>query len=338
MKSNISYEQQTQDFSTFGDKLLQHTDTLFSIQQNRVFKPITIQLAPTESCDSNCSFCSVAGRDITQKIPFEKIKKGLQEFKVLGAKALEITGGGNPLLYRDGEYTIEDVICFAYSIGYKIGVITNSANLSKYISPACAEYISWVRISLIKLDEGLGIEDYNFNPLPEVKIGLSYIIYEKTTSDTIKKIAQLVEMHPSIKFVRVAADCLTEDSLKIKEDWGDIIETLDNYKKFFIKEINDNFHPYSQGCWVGMIRPYWVWNGVYICTSHVLKHRNYDETFKLCDCDNILTTWNAMNGRFAAGGNPYDIDISKECWHCYYYSNNKILSSVIREMPDKEFV
>lgn len=56
-KTNIVNEQHfdlTQKYSTWGDKLLQHADVLNSIQNDGVFKPITIQLAPTEGCDSDC--------------------------------------------------------------------------------------------------------------------------------------------------------------------------------------------------------------------------------------------------------------------------------------------
>ena len=88
---------------------------------------------------------------------------------------------------------------------------------------------------------------------------------------------------------------------------------------------------------LGMIRPYWVWNGVYICTSHVLKHRGYHDSWKLCDHDQIKEAWDKMNKRFADGQNPYDIDINSKCWHCYYFNNNKLLNTVINEMPDKNF-
>ena len=44
-----------------------------------------------------------------------------------------------------------------------------------------------------------------------------------------------------------------------------------------------------------------------------------------------------MNQRFQAGQNPYDIDIQKECWHCYYYNNNRLLSDVVTELPDRNF-
>ena len=50
----LSHEELTQKYSTWGDKLLQHTDVLHSMQVNKIIKPITIQLAPIEACDSDC--------------------------------------------------------------------------------------------------------------------------------------------------------------------------------------------------------------------------------------------------------------------------------------------
>ena len=100
-KKDLSHEELTQVYSTWGDKLLQHTDVLDSIQSKKKFKPITIQLAPLEACDSDCPFCSVAGRPLKSYIPFKDIKQILTDFKTLGAKSVEITGGGNPMLYRD---------------------------------------------------------------------------------------------------------------------------------------------------------------------------------------------------------------------------------------------
>jgi len=80
---DLSHEELTQVYSTWGDKLLQHTDVLDSIQSKKKFKPITIQLAPLEACDSDCPFCSVAGRPLKSYIPFKDIKQILTDFKTL---------------------------------------------------------------------------------------------------------------------------------------------------------------------------------------------------------------------------------------------------------------
>ena len=133
------HESLTEQYSTWGDKLLQHTDVLYSIQEQKKFKPITIQLAPCEVCDSDCPFCSVAGRPLKSYIPFEKIVKLLNDFKSLGAKSIEITGGGNPMLYRDRETgeNINDIICYAGSLDYDIGLITNSHDLKRLTPSFC---------------------------------------------------------------------------------------------------------------------------------------------------------------------------------------------------------
>jgi hypothetical protein len=271
------------------------------------------------------------------KIPFDKIVQGLKDFRELGAKAVEITGGGNPLIYRDGSKTINDIVDVAYDLGYEIGIITNSENLQRFLQPDRNPKIKWIRISLAKLDEGKVPDDYNFDGFDIQKLALSYIIHDGTTVATIENIARIVERFPEIKFVRIAPDCLTDDSLTIKEKWGDVIAAVDKYNAFFIKEINDNYAPYEGGCWVGLIRPYWIASGIYICTSHVLINRTYSDTWKLCEVDDIKAAWERMNERFRQGLPPYEIDINKECWHCYYYNNNKILHSVIVELPDKNF-
>ena len=82
----MNYEEKTQKYATWGDKYLQHTDVLYSIQYEDTFKPINVQLCLCEICDSDCPFCSVAGRPLKSYIPFEKVQKLLLDFWKLGAK------------------------------------------------------------------------------------------------------------------------------------------------------------------------------------------------------------------------------------------------------------
>ena len=89
-----------------------------------------------------------------------KIKKILDDFKFLGAKSVEITGGGEPMLYRDRETNedINSIIEYAYKLGYEIGMITNTGKLNKLKKENFSK-LKWLRISLIKLDEGFNPED-----------------------------------------------------------------------------------------------------------------------------------------------------------------------------------
>lgn len=331
----MNNKQLTQHYSTWGDKLLQHTDVLWHLQQNDAFRPITVQLAPTETCDSDCPFCSVGNRP-SGRIPFDKIMLGLKTFKALGAKSIEITGGGNPLLYRDGDKKISDVVLEASKIGYAIGIITNSERPATWLTSDAIAACKWIRVSLAKLDEGLNADGFDFAGC-EDRIGLSYIFHSASRFDILHEIKKLLDRWPSLKFVRLAPDCTTDDALEIEERLGEAVKAIDPDGKCFIKDIGDNYHPYPHGCWVGGLRPYWTSTGIYICTSHVLKTRRYEPEWRLCSTvEEILMTWVKMHERLRDGQPPYDIDISK-CWHCYYYNNNALLHKIRTPLPDKEF-
>jgi len=325
-----SFEKQTQFYSTFGDKLLQHTDVLNSIQNEKKFKPITVQLVPTEVCDLKCSYCSVKNRNKKGYIPFDTIKQGLYDFSFMGAKALEITGGGNPLLYPE----INEIINYAYKLGFDIGIITNSVEPKKYLSEKSIGQLKWIRVSLSALDVDGDIK-IDLAKIPKEKLGLSYIINSKTTEEIIKEISDISSFY-DVKFVRLAPDCLGDDALDIKTKWDDVIKKYNTDNKIFLKEINDNYFAYPDACYVGLIRPYWTHSGVYICSSHVLKTQNYEENWKLCDIKNVFKFYTECNERYKNNEAPYSIDISK-CYHCYYFNNNKLLHSVATEMPDRNF-
>jgi hypothetical protein len=360
-------QSKTQKYGSWGDKLLQHTDVLYNIQKLKTFKPINVQLAPCEICDSDCPFCSVAGRPLKSFLPFEKIEKLFKDFKYLGAKSIEITGGGNPLLYRDGKKTINDIVRLAGEMGFNVGIITNTEKLERHLSPDVYKYLNWVRVSLIKLDEGKNPEDYDFGSFPKEKLGVSYIIYSSTggvpdelsrtnkpyvgtTKETIERIAKLVELHPEIKFVRIAGNCLIKgNNAEVREQYKDVLAAIDKYDKFFIKDIGDDDGPFDDGCYVGAIRPYIAPHPdggdyqVYTCTSYVLNHRTYDLDYSLGSVDDVISIWMNMSKSYSKNGYPYEVKGNKggswcsTCKYCFYKFNNKVLHTVAQEMPDKDF-
>ena len=329
-----NYEEMTQKYSTFGSKLLQHCDVLDSIQREYIWKPITVQLSLTSACGFRCSFCSVQNRPQGVNIPIKTVKKSLLDFKELGAKALEITGGGEPLLYEK----VNEVIEFADTLKYDIGVISSYPEPKTKIQKRNLEIIKWLRVSLNGLDENLRPEHYNFHNIPKGKLAFSYIINDRTNNQVLNNIYELVQNYPEVKFVRIAGDCLSGKNLKrIKRKWGKKIERINQSGKFFVKEINNNYLPFKKFCGVGAVRPYCVEDGkIYICTSHVLKNRTYDKNYIIGDMNNVKEMYALMNIKRLIGEPPYDINV-KKCFHCFYYNNNKILYEITRQIPDKNF-
>ena len=367
----MSYEEKTQKYSTWGDKYLQHTDVLYSIQYEDKFKPINVQLSLCEICDSDCPFCSVAARPLKSYIPWPKLVKMMEDFKTLGAKAVEITGGGNPMLYRDKEHkkNITDVVELCGQLGFDVGIITNSENIERHLDKRAFKWLNWIRISLIKLDEGKNPEDYDFGSFPRDKIGLSYIIYDGTggvpdelsrtkkpyigtTKESIQKIARLIELNPEVKFCRVAGNALVDGyQTEIQNKWRPVIEEIDSLSKFFIKDIWDATRPFEEGCYVGLTRPYIAPHPdggdyqVYMCTSHVLEDRTYKLEFSLGSIDNVIKIWDNANLNYSMNGYPYEVRDNKgKCWDkacgtCLYYNNNRLLHTVAQRMDldDRNF-
>jgi molybdenum cofactor biosynthesis enzyme MoaA len=131
-------------------KLLRHLGRLQSFKDG-VIRPIQIQMAPTELCDEDCSFCSMANRIEQRFLPFTEIEVAIRAFVGLGAKSLELTGGST-MLYRDPDTrrTITDVIELSTDLGLKVGIITNSTDLRR-IAAGAADRLDWVRVSLPKM-------------------------------------------------------------------------------------------------------------------------------------------------------------------------------------------
>jgi hypothetical protein len=326
------YKKETQEHSSFGDKLLQHCEVLDSIQKG-TWKPITFQLSPIGKCDFNCPMCSVSNRDKTLELPFNQIKKALKDFRELGAKSVEITGGGNPLLYNK----INEVINLAYDLGYDIGVISNSINPGKYLTKKSADQLKWFRSSLSAFYFNKKAK-YDFSIIPEGKLSLSYIIIDTTTKDDLESIVGVIKQRPDVKFVRLAPNCLDKELIhNYKEKWDDVIKEIDPDNKFFFKEVDSAYLPYPDFCGVGMVRPYVVEDGnIYACSSFLLRKRKYEDQYIIGHITDIEGMYRVCNERQKKYGYPYDVPI-KDCYHCMLPNNNKLLHTVVREMDDKNF-
>lgn len=363
-RENKTHKYLSEVYTTWGHaKLLQHTDVLYAMQKERRFAPIQVQLCPTEACSSDCPFCAVGYRPYKTSMPWEALEKCLRDFRSLGAKSVEITGGGEPLLYKRDGRTINDIIRLSSELGFDIGLITNSSSLEK-VDRSLHDSLSWVRVSLIKLDEGKEPEDYDFCGLPASKLGFSYIVYDEssgcrtgkgyegTSTRTFDKIARLVEMNPGIKFVRVAGNSLiTGYNQETKEKYKGVLEAVDRYSKFFIKDIGVNDFPYDLGCYVGMIRPYIAPQPsgegsyqAYICNSHVLfSGQRYNMDFSLCNVEDVVESYARLNENYRKHGYPYEVrgnggkNWRSTCKLCFYQPNNELLHSVVSEIPDKNF-
>ena len=84
-------------YTSTQNKLLHNLDRLKEMQKG-YFRPISIQLAPTNKCNLNCVMCSVANRDKSDELSLEQSIQVLTDFKTLGAKTVEFSLRGDEII------------------------------------------------------------------------------------------------------------------------------------------------------------------------------------------------------------------------------------------------
>ena len=148
-ESNLSVQSFTSASTDLPVKILQDMDLLHSILARGQISPRHIQLIITNKCNlaqskaHKCQWCSCDREDRSKALTYAAIEALLTEAKQLGCQAITITGGGEPLMHPD----FAKIIDLAYSLGIKIGLVTNGWLLYRY-PPELFDKITWARISL----------------------------------------------------------------------------------------------------------------------------------------------------------------------------------------------
>jgi len=129
-------------------KLMYHTDKINEFLNNGYTTPVMWELDLTYNCNHNCIGCydfGAGGRISNVKnLDLKTVKNHIDQIYDLGAKSICLTGGGEPLLYKD----ITDIIIYIKNKGLDVSLTTNGSLLNKNNIPIILENCTWVRISL----------------------------------------------------------------------------------------------------------------------------------------------------------------------------------------------
>lgn len=214
--------------------------------------PFTVLVAPTNKCNLKCKFCGVSNRDKDTEIDLTVLKNILDR---LGNVSIQLTGGGEPLMYKNIDALID--LCSKYN---GLGMITNGTLIHR-IKDRIKNF-QWLRISINSLiDDGRHIE---FDLIPaSVKYGLTYCIHNNSPTDFMDRINKL---NTNAKYIRLV------------KDYHDKIEktfTINNDKIHYIKESESSN---TDGlCHLGSIRPIILPNGkLYPCCYLSLEGNNLE--------------------------------------------------------------
>lgn len=162
------------EFTSTSSKLPWHRDIIDGLHNNKGVPKVS-GIFVTDTCQHKCSFCSTANRG-QAALTMRQIETYVDQLIPLGLKAVILSGGGNPILYKDKE-SGADFNALATMLnkkGLQLGLISNGLkNMVKYpdgrtswktVRPDVLDMLTWVRISLSAWDHGEEVEIPDINP------------------------------------------------------------------------------------------------------------------------------------------------------------------------------
>lgn len=174
------------EFTSTGSKIPWHRDVIDGLHEGRGVPKVS-GIFVTDICQHKCSFCSTANRakDI---LPLAHISRYLDQLVPLGLKAVILSGGGNPILWKDGANDFNDLVAHIHDRGLQIGLITNGLKGMieypggrkswKTVTPETLDMLTWLRISLSAWDHGEEVEIPDVNP-ELTALGGSWVYHDK---------------------------------------------------------------------------------------------------------------------------------------------------------------
>lgn len=156
----------TDTFTSTGHKFFAHQEAMSNLRNGKG-QPIVTHVMLTDVCNHKCAFCSVQAR-AGDSLPFDDVLVYLDTLVKYGLRAVILSGGGNPILYkckktRRGFSSMVDAI---HERGLEIGLITNGSSMRSFdgshgsmrrtswmtVPPRTLDKLTWVRISMSGLD------------------------------------------------------------------------------------------------------------------------------------------------------------------------------------------
>jgi len=302
-------------------KILYNTEVLNNVKQNKRINPITVDINPTGYCNGGCQFCTQANMPRVN-IDYELAKKGLRMYKEAGAVGLEITGGGEPMMYPQ----INELINYGKSLGYSIGMITNGTLIDKNLKKESMDKLTWLRVSLNPIyHKGLS--------LPKLPItykgtyGANFVWEDGMNNDTLGWVKDTLN-NSNFKYIKITPDVL---SPKTNEMFNWLENELSNINLpiFVGGRTTFNSNDVSEHCYAGNLKPHINQDGkIYRCSCASWEFKKYPAYNVMADLH---------DDDFKVPVIPDNFDTS-QCNVCHYNDLNGLIHLLLNGLDHGEFI
>jgi organic radical activating enzyme len=293
-------------------KLFYHQKHLEKMRRGKIVAPIHVSIFPTIKCQLACPYCCCRNEKKDQpELSIEDFTTAINTLNKYGTKAIEFSGGGEPLLWTHFVEGIKQ----AYSKGFKLSLITNGLALDT-IPQMILSRFSWIRVSVYSMEQ---LRKVNFSHIPkEVPVSLSWIVSEGINIKELHDFAKEKNLKVRIAIPQPATFELEKVGMGITEQYGEPF--------FFSQKPRGN----PAGCYMAWVRAAIDWEGFFLpCPAIMINHGEILGTFRLCHAVD-LEQWLRMN-------RPKDLGFNCKFCNCGKEIND-FVHGLINGVNDVEFV
>lgn len=322
-------------FTSTGIKFWRHKDKMESYRAGTGRTVISTHVAPEGRCNLKCSYCSVSERKLHNTIELPTIVDYITKLKSRGLKAVIITGGGEPTLYKDfnalGEWILDQ--------GLELALISNGTQFNR-VSDRIIQNLTWLRISMNvfkKWEEKIVVPVDRLTSKTTVGMSICYSA-ENKDPEFLRKVGEWAEKF-GISYVRVLPDCMLPQEQLLREhgELTRLFASMEGGKRFF-HQFKVHGAPCQSKCHQSYFRPYLSEainpatgrpGLVFPCDSVVLNDQaqQFKPLFGLCGPEDIL---DYMDGKL-----PQPFDARTHCSGCVFTRNVDMLDHYVQTGEDQ---
>lgn len=314
-------------FQSTGEKYWLHQEQMFNYKEGGSNTIVTAHISPEGACNLKCPFCSVTFRSTHLNLKLEVIQDFVEKLQSRGLKAVTLTGGGEPTVYKEFEELVE---WLHYERGLELGVITNGTQLSRF-SERTMKAFEWIRVSINIFkgwEEKISVPTHYLKD--DCLVGCSFVYtaqheaHEQLNDrlEFLKKLVHLADKFDA-KYIRLIPDCfLGEKELAIQHLTVDrILQELNDPRVFHA--VKAHKAPKASICHRAFFRPYLSqepWRGtgepgaVFPCGSIAINATDPSQYLKsqyqVCHARDIL--------KFLDGEIKPQFEPKHDCHNCVY--------------------
>lgn len=277
-------------------KIFKYFDRINILHSDSGVIPICVEIHLTMLCQQKCKYCTFKNRILTPNLDFFLLKNFLFDLSKNGCKSILWSGGGEPSLYNNSNFTLSDVIKYTNDLGLKQGLYTNGENLTSEMMKEIVLNCTFVRISLDAFTAKTykkihGSNKYNkiisniktlinlkknFNS--NINIGISFVVYKENTFDIILTKKFLNEIKPDYIYFRIGT-YNNKNNMYIRLQHK-ILKKINNsnlknttqieYSEVKTKQLLNNKKRSYETCYTANLFPTISTNGnIYVCCHHI---------------------------------------------------------------------